>query len=186
MKKINVDNINIKFMNDNYIYTISFINEKIILKRIKSVGSKELVIINVDELNVNINVFPQATYLEIDNIVNDIINNLYNCNMVSDIININELYKILKSSYINILISNGIIGLSNKTIKNVKENIYDLDIVLLETNNIIGRISYSDGIVNLEIDDYYKKDVLDLYNNLINLFLCNNSNKYIKILKSNS
>ena len=81
------------------------------------------------------------------------------------------------------LISDGNIALANKSIKNIYNNDYFiLDIVLLETNSIIGSIKVKKDDININVDDDCLMDSLKLLNKFICIFLNDNKNYKIKQL----
>ena len=97
MKKINIDKINMKFYNGNYIYIVSILNEEIVIKRIDVVNNN-IILININ--NFNIKSYPKTNdNLELDYILTDIINNLRNYHMLYDVIDIDKLESVLKSKF---------------------------------------------------------------------------------------
>lgn len=188
MKKIVADKIQVSFEKDGYKYKIvSFGNTFIFIRSGKKVDSKITDIIYIDESTnavkrIRKNLNPKSTKeevyltsLEKDKIVNDIFKEVNDNNLAKDIYDINRIKELSKSSYINVIASNGFIGLSTN-VKRLSDNKYSIDIIDMNTIDIIGVIAVIDSDVTIDISDDKLRDVL----NLLNKILCRFSNKQIE------
>ena len=174
MNNLNINNFKFIKNNDNYIYTFEIKNSKYILKRISN--NNEIVSVKIFNNEVefiyikNQKKFNLNTY-EKDLITNDILNNLKSSNILINFIDFNELSNLIKQSYINIVYSNELLGLSFKN----SNLIY---VVLLETNSIIGTIKI-DYDVRINVDEIYIKESLELLSEYTK------SKKKKKLIKNN-
>ena len=190
MTKIDINNFIIKFSYKKYIYVFIKLENKILIKEIYNSNQvKEINFITI--INDNIDIYSKKylnnTLLSTNTIygrkkeelLNRINESFNSNNIILDIINVKEFYE----SFKNILISDGNIALANKSIKNIYNNDYFiLDIVLLETNSIIGSIKVKKDDININVDDDCLMDSLKLLNKFICIFLNDNKNYKIKQL----
>ena len=103
--------------------------------------------------------------------------------MIKDIINIDELRGFIESSIPkNILISNGVLGISND--KDHFDDKIFLDVIDIKSNHIIGHISIDDKNIKMFVDEIYEKQVLFLLRRLIYDFRKDSIDKY-KVLRIN-
>jgi len=186
MIKINIENLKLQFEKDNFEYSIERKYNELILMRIdktnkKTKKDKRVIVVDIELFNVSMYGFKNN--IEKDEVINDIILNLKNNKMAEDICDIDELEKVIKSSYINVLISNCNVGLSNSSIKNIRGENFKLDIVLDSSNAIIGYIECVNGVINVQVEECYKKESLMMFSNLMMLLF---KSGYIKDLKNNS
>lgn len=157
MNALNISNFKFEKSNNDYLYIIEIKNNKYILKRI--LNNSEIIIINIFKDYVEFNCVRNKVKInnldlfEKDKIINDIINTL-NCKAIIDIINFDKLSKLIKDSYIKVIYSNELIGLSVNN-----DNL--INIVLLETNSIIGTIKI-DYDVKINVVEVYRKESLEL------------------------
>jgi len=180
MKNIEVDKFKHQFFNEQYSYFIIFNNEKILLKRVEFCNKKikEEIIIEIIDNKVRSKIIPKRQFniKEMDEIVNDIIYNIKTQNFIKRVVNIDEIERVIKDSYIKIVISNGKLGLSNCQ----SNSIFDLDIILIHSNSIIGNINYINGNIYIDVIALYKKEILDLYNKYISLSKNKNMKKILE------
>lgn len=143
------------------------INSKKEVKVIKKVNSKSIVL----------------TYNEILDIINELFIFISKSSMIKDIINIDELRGFIESSIPkNILISNGVLGISND--KDHFDDKIFLDVIDIKSNHIIGHISIDDKNIKMFVDEIYEKQVLFLLRRLIYDFRKDSIDKY-KVLRIN-
>lgn len=99
-------------------------------------------------------------------IINETFESLENCNLLSGFIEFGKIKNKFISDHINILIANNDIGLSCKNINCIKNDNVKIDIVRLDSNEIIGEIIKENNMISLNVVDCYKEDVFNLYENL--------------------
>lgn len=97
MKKIDIDKIKITFCRDKFIYVVSLINEEVFIKRIDVVDNKNIIIINLN--NLNIKSYPnEINNIELYNVLRDIVSNLRNNYMINDVLDLDKVEKVLKNN----------------------------------------------------------------------------------------
>lgn len=97
MKKIDIDKIKITFCRDKFIYVVSLINEEVFIKRIDVVDNKNIIIINLN--NLNIKSYPnEINNIELYNVLRDIVSNLKNNYMINDVLDLDKVEKVLKNN----------------------------------------------------------------------------------------
>ncbi len=154
MIKLNIPNINIKKIYEDYIYILNIKNNKVLIKEInlikneiyfvKIYDNKIELIKNKKEKNIS--------YIEKSNLINRINKNFVkNNNILNDAIDIN---------LNNIMINNG-----DLAIEYINDN--KMNVILLNTNEIIGDIYIYENDINLNIERQYKKECLKLLKEFI-------------------
>jgi len=183
MIKLNIDNFRSELSDNKYNYILKRNSNKITIKRINKTNNKfiEEIILNLDTLEVDINIIPEynLTYSSFDVILNDMKGILKNNVIIQDLINIEELFKYIILNYKKILLSDGTIGLTNHFIKLDDSKYFMYDIVLLDTNEIIGEIRGS-SLKDFKI--YVKTLYLIYYEEAIELFKKTQSSKLKKLV----
>ena len=171
MKKLDISDFNCSISSNGILYVVEVKNNNYIIKRIKdNKNSKTIDIISIIDGYVyfnnyvyidNLKLENKINYFEIIEIIDNILEDICNNNIIKDFLDINKLSNYIKNNFMNYLISNGILALTQLN-KNT------LNIVLLETNNIIGSINLDLDKIN--IDNYFYKESLNLYKNYLKLF----------------
>lgn len=180
MKKINIENFKYKAYISDVLYIIEIINNNYYIKRIKNKNSiKNIEIIEIIDNLVNVKSFIYYNKYKIENILgifekDEVIKEIFlvlkNINIVNEVLDIDKLMTLFNNNYVDYLISNGNIALSLNT-NNV------LNVVLLETNCVIGKIIID--TVDIFVDDYYFEETLNLFKNYLCLFKKDNILKKI-------
>lgn len=181
MINFDINEVLIKFNDEKYKYQVDVADKKIYIKRILN-NSKIVEYMKVYDHNFEIfkydfNLKENNLYMsDIEKYKSsiEIIDSLYKNNLCRDVIDLKKLKELIVNKYINILIANETIGLSSK--KSCKY----LDIILLETYEIIGYISI-DYDVKIKVDSFYYEQVVSLLKNYVDLY--KNNNKSLKYLK---
>ncbi len=198
MNKLNISNFSFKMEVDNSLYVVLLNNEFSAIKRISDSKDKKIVeIIYIDRNQIttsktsykdNKKQVHTLTNYEKDELVEDIFENISNFKTISEVVDINYLKNIIKSSYINIVVASNDIGLSMVNTLAFKNNDYALDIVSLDTKKIIGRITIKDKNCFMDVSSDIKDEAYLLFNKYLCMFKneeLTNQNK-IKKLKNNS
>lgn len=177
MKKINIENLSIKYFEDSYIYVIEVKEYNYFIKRIKCTQeNKEFEFITlkngiaeVKKIIYDKNKKNNIPLSNIDkiNIINSIFSSIQNNRFSNDIFNISELKKQIKDNFINIIIANCTIGLS--CLEDSKCAKY-FDIILLEDEEIIGNITINKNNLKIEVDEFYYEKTIKLLENYLSLF----------------
>jgi len=161
MKRLNINNFKFVKNIDSSIYICESKNGEYTFKRILE---DELIIIRVHDNIVSCDFIKNRrkinnySNLEKEIIFEDIFNNLKN-SILKDFLDLDKIKEIVSNSYIKIHYCNDYLGLSI-----VNDSL--INVVLLDSNSIIGKIIL-DGDVNIDVNDNYLKDSLVLLNNYL-------------------
>lgn len=176
MENYNINNLDVRYKEDNYLYQVKINNDKYSFRRVidkdeykicdsinynnKNITVKKIVISkkNISELSISNS--------QKSNIINELFESIENNNILYGFINFSNIKEKIKKSIVNILIANENIGLSAKNIKCIKSDIFTIDIVNINNYDIIGSLVLQNDNIFVNVDEIYKEDVIKLYENL--------------------
>ena len=181
MLKVDIPSVKIEFYFKNILYRVNYDNEVLNIR-------EELlpfiydVTMSKDEVKFyKYNIVNGIKDIVLNKEKNDLIKRISgairNNNLVNSIIDLDKFNYSVK----NILLSNGNIALCNISIKSINEYSY-IDIILLESRDIIGSIKINKDEILVNVDPIYLDETLKLVKGFVSLF--KNKKEYkIKTLK---
>ena len=172
MIKLDINTINIKIEYEDYIYILNKNNNKV---RLKEIDKKNNIINFLDIIDNNINIYNNKNFID-TNFLNRLIKVIESNNLINNVINI----EYFKSKLYNILLSNNIIALCNSSIN--LNNIFILNVLLLDTNTFIGTIKILNNDIIINVDNNYYEECLKLVKEFITLYT--KKNYKIKVLSN--
>lgn len=174
MKKFDVNKVNISYSSDGYKYDISVCDYNFNFSRQKIGGNLdtyEAIIIKNNIAKIIKGSQKDLTTKEKNDLVNSMFEALKNNYMSCEMFNLDELKKLVESNYINIVLANDEIGFSVLDMASVRNSeVYKLDVILMDTRDIIGEVIINKDNLNINIDKSYLESSLKLLNNFVCLF----------------
>lgn len=181
MLKVDIPSIKIEFYFKDILYKVNYDNEVLNIREELLPFIYEVTMSKDEVKFYKYNIVNGIKDIVLNKEKNDLIKRINyaisNSNLVSSVIDLDKFNYNIK----NILLSNGNIALCNISIKSINNYSY-IDILLLESKDIIGSIKINNDEILVNVDSIYLDETLKLVKGFVSLF--KNKKEYkIKTLK---